>query len=52
MFTKVHSIKIKPIAIGIDVVPTDQLLINLGKEGEINPLKIPSAIAKNTHRVM
>jgi len=46
-----YIIRIKPKAIGIDVVPTKSPVIIAGTAGKKYPIAIPTAIARKIHRV-
>ena len=46
-----YIIRMSPIAIGIDVVPTESPVISAGTAGEKYPMAIPAAMARKIQRV-
>ena len=46
-----YIIRMSPIAIGIDVVPTESPVISAGPAGEKLPMAIPAAMARKIQRV-
>ncbi len=46
-----YIIRIRPIAMGIEVVPTEREVIIPGTAGEKYPIPIPTAMARKIHRV-
>ena len=46
-----YIMRISPMAIGIDVVPTERLVISAGTAGEKYPMAIPAAMARKIQSV-